>query len=595
MGPKDTGPETPKENIHDQLQDLWSIIVEPEAKGALGALAAAITFIIALNAIAQIRLNDWQGNIYDAIGQRDVSIFLHQSMVFVIIVSVLLCLGVAQTWLHEMLKVRFRQAVTYDLLDEWLRPRRIYQLRQSGEISVNPDQRVQDDARRLSELSIDLAVGLVQSTFLLIAFIGVLWQLSSGVVFSISGKHVVIPGYMVWAAVVYSAMGSLFTWIVGRPLIRAHTELRAKEADFRFALVRVSESADEIALFGGEAEERGYLDTPVNSLLFTMRHIANRLAGLTWVTGGYGWIAILVPLLLAAPGYFGGTLTLGGLMMVVGAFYQVGSALRWFVDKFPAIAEWRAMLARITLYREALQRLPLLDGQSQEIGYESGAPEISIENLCIFAPNGNISLNELHLKVEPGERVLIEAAPKSGKSMFLKALAGLWIWGSGTVRLPPASRVFFLPQPPYLPMGSLRTALAYPNPQARYSDEDMLRVLDRVKLRRLGPELGTVKRWDKELGLDEQRRLVIGRVLLHRPQWLIQDESMYELDEESLKVALSIFATELAHTAVLSIGRRHPEGTFYQRILSLHTGHCEMRLPFPSSPGWTRTVEENNA
>ncbi len=595
MGPKETGPETPKESIHDQLRDLWSIIVEPQAKGAMAALAAAITFVIALNAIGQIRLNDWQGSIYDAIGQKDLSIFLHEAMVFVVIASVLLCLGVAQTWLHEMLKVRLRQAVTYDLLDEWLRPRRVYQLKQSGEISVNPDQRVQDDARRLSELSIDLAVGLVQSAFLLIAFMGVLWQLSDQVVFPINGKHVVIPGYMVWAAIAYSAIGSFFTWLVGRPLIRAHTELRAKEADFRFALVRVSESADEIALFGGEAEERGFLDTPVNSLLFTMRHIANRLAGLTWVTGGYGWIAILVPLLLAAPGYFGGTLTLGGLMMVVGAFYQVGSALRWFVDKFPAIAEWRAMLARISLYREALQRLPLLDGELQEIRYECGAPTFSIEDLCIFAPNGAISLSQLNLKIEPGERVLIEATPKSGKSIFLKALAGLWIWGTGTVRLPPAGRLLFLPQPPYLPMGSLRTALAYPNPQGRYSDEEMLRVLDRVKLRRFGPELSTVKRWDKELTLEEQRRLVIGRVLLHRPQWLVQDESMYELDEESRKIALSIFATELAHTAVLSIGRRHPEGTFYQRILSLHTGRCEMRLPFLSGPDTARTVEENDA
>ncbi len=595
MRPHKTRPETPKESIHDHLRDLWGIIVEPQAKRGLSALAAAITAIIALNAIAQIRLNDWQGSIYDAIGQKNVSIFLHEAMVFLIIVSVLLCLGVAQTWLYEMLKVRLRQAVTYDLLDEWLQPRRVYQLKQSGEISVNPDQRVQDDARRLSELSIDLAVGLVQSTFLLIAFIGVLWQLSDQVEFPIDGKHVVIPGYMVWAAFAYSAIGSSFTWLVGRPLIRAHTELRAKEADFRFALVRVSESADEIALLGGEAEERGYLETPVDSLLSTMRQIANRLAMLTWVTGGYGWLAILVPLLLAAPGYFGGTLTLGGLMMVVGAFYQVGSALRWFVDKFPVIAEWRAMLARISLYREALQRLPLFDGQLQEIRYEHGASALSIDNLCIYAPHGDISLSEQALKVEPGERVLIEATPKSGKSIFLKALAGLWVWGTGTVRLPPAGRIFFLPQPPYLPMGSLRTALAYPNPAAHYSDEEMLRVLDRVKLRRLGLEIGTVKRWDKELTLEEQRRLVIGRVLLHRPQWLVQDESMYELDEESRKIALSIFATELAHTAVLSIGRRHPEGTFYQRILSLHTGRCEMRLPFLSGPDTARTVEENDA
>ena len=354
MAPGTPGPETPNgsDRILAQFRELWQIILDPHAKRALMKFGAAIAFVIALNAVVQIQLNNWQGSIYDAIGQKDFSVFVHEIGVFLIIVSVLLGLGVLQTWLHEMLKVRLRQAVTFDLLDEWLEAHRIYQLKQSGEISANPDQRIQDDARRLSELSVDLAVGLVQSSFLLIAFVGVLWELSAQVKFSIGGSEVTIPGYMVWASIVYAALGSAVTWLVGRPLIEAHTDLRVKEANFRFALVRVSESADEIALFGGERQERRFLDAPVEALLATMRHIANRLAGLTWVTGGYGWLAIIAPLLLAAPGYFGGSLTLGGLMMVVGGFYQVQTALRWYVDKFPAIAEWRAMLNRISSYRE---------------------------------------------------------------------------------------------------------------------------------------------------------------------------------------------------------------------------------------------------
>ncbi len=573
MAPRAPRPETPGESdsIIAQFGELWHIILDPHAKRALMKLGGAIAFVIALNAVFQIKLNNWQGSIYDAIGRKDFSVFVHEIGVFLVIVTILLCLGVTQTWLHELLKVRLRQAVTYDLLDEWLKPRRVFQLKQSGDISANPDQRIQDDARRLSELSIDLSVGLVQSSFLLIAFVGVLWELSAQVKFSIGGQEVIIPGYMVWASIAYSAFGSAITWLVGRPLIKAHTDLRAKEAKFRFALVRVSESADEIALLGGEREERGFLEGPVNDLLATMRHIANRLAGLTWVTGGYGWLAIIAPLLLAAPGYFGGSLTLGGLMMVVGGFYQVQTALRWYVDRFPAIAEWRAMLSRISSYRSALERLPAPGSALKKIHYEAGGHVISTENLKV-AWNGDPPLRVGDFKIEPHERVLIQATPKSGKSTVHKTLAGLWTRGSGTVRVPSHEDMLFLPQPPYLPMGSLLNALSYPDPANRFSEGDAKAALERVGLERLASNLNKVKRWDKELTLEERRRLILGRMLLHRPQWVVQDESIYELDEETRKTALSILGAELKQTAVLSIGRHYPDDTFYQRVLNLETG-----------------------
>ena len=566
-------PEAPNENegILVQFRALWDIILDPHAKRDLMKFGAAIALVIALNAIVQIRLNNWSGDIYNAIDHKDFPLFVHQAWVFVLIVSVLLCLGVSQTWLHEMLKVRLRKAVTFDLLSEWLAPRRVFQLKQSGEISANPDQRIQDDARRLSELSVDLAVGLVQSSFLLVAFIGVLWQLSAQVKFMIGGHEVMIPGYMVWASIVYALLGSAITWLVGRPLIQAHTDLRAKEAKFRFALVRVSESADEIALLRGEKLEKRLLKIPAEDLLATMRHIANRLAGLTWVTGGYGWIAIIAPLLLAAPGVFSGSLNLGGLMMVVGGFYQVQTALRWYVDKFPVIAEWRAMLSRISNYRSALERLSEPVSMSKKIQYEQGGSVISTEDLRV-SWNGDPPLKVADFKIEPHERVLIEAAPKSGKSTVHKTLAGLWCRGSGTVRVPAAETMLFMPQPPYLPMGSLRNALSYPDPGDCFGEEDAKAALDRVGLGRLASSLDKVKRWDKELTLEERRRLILGRMLLHRPQWVVQDESIYELDEESRKTALSIFGNELKQTAVLSIGRHHPNDTFYQRFLHLEIG-----------------------
>ena len=568
------------ESTLGQMRFFWRMLDGPKSHHSVTRYFVLITFVIGAAAVTQVQLNNWQGSIYDAIGQRDLSVFLHEIRVFLSIISILLCLGVLQTWLHERMKVRLRKAVTLDLLDEWLQPKRAFLLPLTGEISINPDQRIQEDTRRLSELSVDLAVGLVQSTLMLLAFVGVLWQLSAQVVFVVQGAQFSIPGYMVWAAIGYALVGSFITWLVGKPLISAHTQLRAAEAAFRFDLVRLNEFADNIALCRGEMTERETLAGPVDAVLTIMRHIASRLATLTWVTGGYGWLAILAPLLLAAPGYFGGTLSLGGLMMVVGAFYQVQSALRWYVDRFPALAEWRAMLTRVIDYRSALERVKYLDGSGVHIQYKpSLSGELTMENLCVLAPNGQVSLGEGFVAIAPGERVLIIAAPKSGKTTFIKALAGLWVWGSGTIRIPEGKRMMFVPQTPYHPAGALKAALTYPDPVGRYTDAEAMRVLERVNLGRLGPQLGVNKRWDKELTLDEQWRLVLGRVVLHSPDWVIYDESIAELDEENRKIALSIFSSELAKAAVVSIGRHAPGQGFYQRTFHLQTRLPGLRLP----------------
>jgi vitamin B12/bleomycin/antimicrobial peptide transport system ATP-binding/permease protein len=568
-----------EDTTFNQMRFFWQMLDGPKSRRSLTRYFLFITLVIGANAVVQVRLNAWQGSIYDAISSRDISIFMREIGVFLAIVSVLLCLGVAQTWLHERLKVRLRQAATFNLLDEWLKPARIFLLPLSGDMGVNPDQRIQEDTRRLSELTVDLTVGLVQSTLMLFAFVGVLWNLSSQVVFVIGDKPVTIPGYMVWAAIGYAALGSFVTYVVGRPLINAHARLRAAEAEFRFDLVRLNESAEGVALSRGETTERELLDKPLRAVLTIMRSIANRLATLMWVTGAYGWFAILAPLILAAPGYFGGTLTLGGLMMVVGGFYQVQTALRWYVDRFPALAEWRAMLGRVIDYRSALRRVEFLDGAAGRIRYIEDDPTgaLCLEDLCVVAPNGRVTLGDPCVIIKPGERVLIVAPPKSGKTIFVKALAGLWVWGSGTIRLP--SNIIFLPQVPYFPAGSLKAALAYPEAPERFCDADAGKALERVKLGQFANELDVEKRWDKELSLEEKRRLNLARLLLHRPKWVIKDESISELDEENRQIAFSIFSSELSGTAFISVGRHEPRHGFFHRTLQLKTRLPGIRLP----------------
>ena len=302
----------------------------------------------------QIRLNIWQRDFYEAIEQRNVPEFLSQLLVFAAVAGVLLALGVGQAWLGAMVNVRLREWLTFDLLDQWLTRRRIYLLDFAGEIGVNPDQRIQQDAQHLADLTTSLLTGLLQSTLLLVSFVGVLWVLSSKVVFDFGNGPFTIPGYMVWCALVYALGGSLLGWRVGRPLVPLNAERYASEAELRGALVRVSEHADGIVLHGGEADERRLLDQPVSAVINIMARLAGGEARLTWITAGYGWLAIVVPIIVAAPGYFGGTMSFGALMMVVGAFNQVQSSLRWFVDNLSPIADWRATLLRVVAFRDAL-------------------------------------------------------------------------------------------------------------------------------------------------------------------------------------------------------------------------------------------------
>ncbi len=374
----------------------------------IALLAGGIVAILIGNMIGQVRLNQWHGSFFDALAQRNLFGLGHQLLIFFAIIAVLLALVVAQTWLQEMLKVRLREWLTHHLLDEWLVAGRAYRLGLAGQIGVNPDQRIEEDTRKLTELSASLAVGLLQASLLLISFIGILWVLSKKLVFVLDGHHFTIPGYMVWCAIAYALVGSLLTWRAGHPLIGLNAELYAREAELRFALVRVSESAESIALFGGEQDERRQLTGILDRVIFTMRRLSGSRSRLTWITSGYGWIAIVVPVVVASPGYFNGGLTIGGLMMVVGAFNHVQGSLRWFVDQFPAIADWRATLHRVSAFKTAVDTVDEVDDQTEHIRLEPH-PEgkLAFDNVSVVFADGRVVVAEATVEIGPGERVLM--------------------------------------------------------------------------------------------------------------------------------------------------------------------------------------------
>jgi vitamin B12/bleomycin/antimicrobial peptide transport system ATP-binding/permease protein len=552
-----------------QLSCLLAALWASRYRRRVGLLTAGIVVVLCANAVGQIRLNTWQGAFFDALEQRNLAIFGAQLLVFGVIVGGLLVLVVAQTWLKEMLQVRLREWLTHDLLDRWLAPKRAYLLAHAGEIGVNPDQRVHEDTRHLIDLSADLAVRLLQASLLLVSFIGVLWVLSAQVVFVVGARSFTVPGYMVWCALAYALGGSWLAWRVGRPLIPLNATRYAREADLRFSLVRVSECAEGIALYGGEADERRLLNGTVGHVLTVMGRLAGGLARLTWVTSGYGWLGLIAPIVVAAPGYFGGGLSFGGLMMVIGAFNQVQQSLRWFVDEFHRIADWRATLLRVMALREALATPDGSDDDRERIELvDHAAAHLTLDHLTIALGGGaRAALDHARIEIAPGERVLIVSETAADKSTLFRALAGLWAWGTGTIHLPPRPSMMFMPQRPYLPLGSLRAAVSYPASPGRFDDAAVRAALMRVGLGHLVPALEHAQRWDKELPVEEQQRLAFARLLLHRPRWVLIDDAMGALDDEHRRLMLSMFEHELADAAVLSIARSPVHDGFYARIL----------------------------
>jgi putative ATP-binding cassette transporter len=394
--------------------------------------------------------------------------------------------------------------------------------------------------------------------------------LSDLVVFDIGGRTLKIPGYMVWCALAYSLAGSLLAWRVGRPLIPLNAERYAREADLRFALVRGNEHADGIVLHGGEADERRVLDEPLERVVTMMVRLAGGLARLTWITSGYGWLALVVPIVVAAPGYFDGELSFGVLMMVVGAFNQVQSSLRWFVDNLAQIADWRATLLRIVSFRNALPGVETIGEETGRIAIvDAGADKLVLKDLAVALPGECATLDQARVEVTPGERIQILGVPGSGKSTLFRALAGMWPWGAGTIQLPPRDAMMFMPQRPYLPPGLLGAAVSYPAEEGQFDDAAISAALERVDLGYLAPSLDRDERWDRKLSLDEQQRLAFARLLLHAPRWVFLDDAIGALAEDHRHLVLSIFERELASATVIRFGRDRAPGGTWNRTLHL--------------------------
>jgi putative ATP-binding cassette transporter len=382
-------------------------------------LAVALIAVVGATAYAQVRLNAWNEPFYDALAHKNFSGFVQQLGVFAELAGVLLALNVVQMWLNQKSKLVLRESLVEDLLAEWLSPMRALRLSQAGDIGANPDQRIQEDARRLTELTTDLGIGLLQSTLLLLSFIGVLWILSDKMVLAMAGYPFVPQGYMVWCALIYAGLASFASWRVGRPLIPLNAERYAREANFRFALVRANQEVDGVTLYGREADERARLQDTFSVVVAVAEQLVGAVTKLTWVTAGYGWFTIVAPILVAAPAYFQSGMTFGELMTLVGAFNQVQQSLRWFVDNFSSIADWRATLLRVASFRNTLSTMDDLGWNASQIELaETADGRLGMDDLAIAAPSSCVMPGEQHKELKPVERVLVIGEEAQEALMF---------------------------------------------------------------------------------------------------------------------------------------------------------------------------------
>ncbi|RVT92032.1 ABC transporter ATP-binding protein/permease [Rhodovarius crocodyli] len=532
----------------------------------------------------QIRFNLWNRDFFNALENRDSASFRNQILVFLVLAALSMTAAVYQLYIKQLIQLRWREWLTGHLLDGWLSDGRQYKLELMDSEADNPDQRIAEDVRIATELAVEFVTGLLNSLLMFGAFVGILWSLSGPLHATLMGREFTIPGYMVWAALLYACLGTLATWLVGRPMVKLNVERTTREADFRFALVRARESGEGIAFVGGEDDERGVLKSGFTKVRQSVQALMKSQRNLMWLTSAYGTLAMIFPTIVASPGYFAGVITLGGLMQIGAAFGQVQAALNWFVDNVARIAEWRGAVERLAVFEGAVEQLSGLAADPEQPTItivEGDGSVLAFRNLEVAFSSGTTVIGDATAEIQAGDRVLIKGESGTGKSTLFRAIGGLWPWGAGEIEVPPEGQARFLPQRPYLPLGSLRFALGYPAAAENFDDEAMREALTKVGLERLGDQLDEEARWDRTLSLGEQQRLAFARLLLHKPKWVFLDEATSALDEKNQDIMMELLVEELPDSAVISIGHRPGLERFHNRTLTLTRAENGARLVLP--------------
>jgi putative ATP-binding cassette transporter len=521
----------------------------------------------------QYGINVWNRAIFDAIEKRDSGTVYYLTAVFLPLAIGSVALGVAQVFARMAIQRRWRTWLTTSVISRWLSNGRYYQLNLVDGDHKNPEYRIAEDLRIATDSPVDFIAGVTSAFLSASTFIVVLWTLGGALSLNLAGITVTVPGFLVVAAVLYAAIASGSITVIGRRFVQISEDKNQAEAEFRYALTRVRENGESIALLGGEQEERDGIDKTFANVLRQWARLAGQHMRTTLVSQGSSLIAPVVPLLLSAPKFLDGSMTLGQVMQAASAFTIVQSAFGWLVDNYPRLADWNACARRIAslmMSLDGLERAERAGGLGRiKRGETEGDAMLSLNDLSVSLDDGTAVVDETEVVIEPGERLLVAGESGSGKSTLVRAIAGLWPWGGGSVNFHPDRRLFMLPQRPYVPSGTLRRAVAYPGAAEDWTLEEIGEALHKVGLAHLKDKIEEDAPWDQTLSGGEKQRLAFARLLLHNPDIVVLDESTSALDEKSQDRMMETVMRELPKATIISVAHRAELEAFHSRKVTL--------------------------
>ena len=542
-------------------RDYWKSDQKWKALGLLGV-------VIALNFAAVyllVQLNNWYNTFYNALQGYEAELFWPLVGEFTGLALLYIVIAVYAIYLRQMLQINWRSWMTDKYLSLWMEGQAYYRLQVLGSDTDNPDQRISEDINQFVSLSLQLFVGFLKELTTLGAFAVVLWNLSGAFTVPIGGHEFVIYGYMFWFSLLYSLLGTGAAHLVGRKLIGLDFDQQRYEADFRFNMMRVRENSESIAFYRGEAPEGAGFRERFGRVIGNFWQLMRQTKLLNFYINGYAQLAVIVPLVLAAPQYFAGTMALGGLMQTLSAFGRVQDALSYFVTSYDSLAQLAAVIRRLGTFSTHIEEaIAVKNGVMRK----EGEGELVLKELTVALPDGRELVQDMEAAFPVGTRVLVMGSSGCGKSTLLRTLAGIWPYGRGEVSLPASSRVLFLPQRPYLPLGSLKEALSYPS-GVHADNETLKKVLEQVALSSLEDKLEQVDDWSRILSLGEQQRLAFARVLLKKPDWVFLDEATSALDEDREQEMYELLRAELPDLGIMSVGHRSTLTAQHEETLTL--------------------------
>jgi putative ATP-binding cassette transporter len=532
----------------------------------LAAVVAIELSIVGLNVL----LNSWNNAFYNALQDKDWDAFVYQLGYFCVLATAFILLAVYQLYLNQWLQIRWRRWLTETYLDRWLTEANHYRMQLLGDAADNPDQRIAEDVRQFIDAGIlPIGLNLLNAVVTLGSFAFILWNLSAAAPLHVFGLKYDIPGYLLWAALIYAVVGTIFTHLIGRALIALNFQQQRYEADFRFNLVRVRESSEQIALLNGERAERDGLLLRFGNVVANWMAIMSRQKKLTFLTAGYRQAAVVFPYIMVSPAYFAGVVQLGGLMQTANAFGQVQDALSVFVNIYRSLAEWRAVVERLAGFDQSIVAARAAATTPPVITLAPGdASAVTLKDVAVRLPQGTPLVSASNVSIKLGEHVLVSGPSGSGKSTLFRALAGIWPFGSGTITVPKNARVMMLPQRPYFPIAPLAAAVAYPAERGSYDEAKIAELISAVGLPALAARIEEEAHWNRMLSLGEQERLGLARALLFEPDFLFLDEATASLDEPGEETLYQLLHRRLPRTTIVSIGHRSTLAAFHQRRLA---------------------------